>query len=269
MGEFEITDAQIDMIVQLGTKGIGALLFLITAFIIAGWISRAVLRSLERAKFDLTLSRFLAKFVRWSILLMTVLACLGIFGIPTTSFAAVIGAAGLAIGLAFQGTLANFSSGVMILVFRPFKVGDVVTAAGQTGKVYETGLFSTTMDTPDNRRFIIPNSSVFGSTIENVSYHDTRRVDVTVGVDYTADLDRVRKVFAEAIAGLPGLLTDPEPAIVLSELGASSVDWTVKIWCNKDDFWDLKEAALESIKKKLDAEGIGIPYPQMDVHLDK
>jgi len=269
MDQFKPTDAHIEMITQYGIRSIGALLFLFVTFIVAGWVSRTVLKKLERSNFDLTLSRFLAKFIRWTILLLAVLTCLSIFGIETTSFAAVIGAASLAVGLGFQGTLANFSSGVMLLVFRPFKVGDMVTTAGQTGKIYETGLFSTTMDTTDNRRFIVPNSSVFGSTIENISYHDTRRVDITIGVDYGADIDNVRKFLTDAIHDVPELLQEPEPAILLSELGPSSVDWTLRLWCNKDDYGTLKEATLVAVKKKLDAEGVGIPYPQMDVHLDK
>ena len=180
-----------------------------------------------------------------------------------------MGAAGLAVGLAFQGTLANFSSGVMLLVFRPFKVGDVVNAAGVTGKVYETGMFSTTLDTPDNRRIILPNGTVFGSTIENVTHHDTRRVDVTIGVDYAADLDDTRQVLTNSISNIPDTLNEPESQIVLSELGASSVDWTIRIWSNTEDYWGVRETVLESVKKSLDAAGIGIPYPQLDVHLDK
>jgi small conductance mechanosensitive channel len=265
----EITDAQIRMVIEFGGKAIGVLVLLLAAWMISTWVSRMVSRNLERARVDLTLSRFLSKTARWLILVLSLLTCLSLFGIQTTSFAAVIGAAGLAVGLAFQGTLANFSSGVMLLIFRPFKVGDVITVGGETGKVYETAIFSTTLDTADNRRIILPNGNIFGTTIENITYHDTRRVDVSVGVDYTADIDRVREVLTEVAAGVPGRLDDPPAQIILSDLGASSVDWTVRIWSATDDYWAVREEALESIKKRLDIAGIGIPYPQMDVHLDK
>jgi small conductance mechanosensitive channel len=253
---------------DFGMKVVGVVVMLFVAWIIAGWLGRMARKAMLRAKLDETLTKFFSKLIRWGVLVLALLACLGVFGVETTSFAAVIGAAGLAIGLAFQGTLGNFASGVMLLIFRPFKVGDVVNVAGQVGKVDEIELFTTTIDTPDNRRIIIPNGSVFGSVIENISHHATRRVDVAVGSDYSADLDTTRDILLRAATNVSGRLDDPEPAVVLLELGASSIDWSVRVWCNSADFWGVKQALTRDVKNSLDQAGIGIPFPQMDVHMD-
>ena len=250
---------------------IGAVKVIIVLFlswIVAGIISRIVMRGLEKAKFDETLSKFFAKMARWGVLLFGVLACLSIFGVETTSFAAVLGAAGLAIGLAFQGTLSNFASGVMLLVFRPFKVGQFVKVGGESGTVNEIDLFTTTLDTTDNRRVIIPNSAIFTSTIENVSHHPKRRVDVNVGTAYEADLDQTRQVLETVLKNLDNTLDEPEFAVVLLELGGSSIDWQLRVWCKSEVYWDVKQDLTRNIKYALDHAGIGIPYPQMDVHLD-
>lgn len=256
------------MIIDYGLKVIGVIVLFIVAWILSKWISNLMTTRLEKRKFDKTLSRFLGKMVRWSILAVAVVACLGIFGVQTTSFAAVFGGASLAVGLAFQGSLSNFASGVMIIVFRPFSVDDVITVSGITGKVIEIGLFTCKLDTPDNRRMILPNKAVFASNIENVTFHQTRRVDVKVGTDYGARLDETRAVLEKAAAGVPGRLDDPAPQIVLSELGGSSVDWVVRVWCKTEDYWGIKEAVTNAVKLALDEAGIGIPFPQMDVHLD-
>jgi len=256
------------LIVQYATKLAGAVVFLLLAWIAAGWSRRIVRRALERASFDSTLTLFFANVARWLVLLLALLACLGIFGIQTTSFAAVIGAAGLAIGLAFQGALSNVAAGVMLLIFRPFSVGDVVNAGGVIGKVTEIQLFTTTFDTPDNRRIIVPNALIFGQTIENVTHHDQRRVNVDVGTDYSADLDHVRQVLEAAIPGIPGVLEEPAPQVFLSALGGSSIDWQVRVWCNTGDYWDVHQATVRGVKRALDEAAIGIPFPQMDVHLD-
>ncbi len=262
-------DAIGTMCVEYGASALGALVLLFVAWIIAGICGRLVRRGLERANFDVTLTRFFARMVKWLVLLLAVLACLSIFGVETTSFAAVIGATALAVGLAFQGTLGNFAAGIMLLVFRPYKVGDVINAAGQLGKVFEIDLFTTVLDTFDNRRIIIPNGSIFGSTIENITHHPHRRADVDVGVGYAADIDRTREVLTAAAAGVEGGLADPEPAVVLLGLGASSVDWSVRVWANGDDFGAVKQATIRAVKMALDEAGIEIPFPQMDVHLDQ
>jgi len=239
------------------------------AWIVAGWVRHLIDRSLTRVSFDATLTKFFASASRWLVLLLAVLGCLGIFGVETTSFAAVIGAAGIALGLAFQGTLSNFAAGIMLLVFRPFKVGDVVTIAGQTGTICSIELFTSALDTFDNRRFVIPNGAIFGTVIENISHHSIRRVEVTVGVDYAADIDRTRLVLTAAAGQVPGRLEDPAPAIKLLELAASSVNWSVRVWARSSEYGDVKQATIRSVKMALDEAAIGIPYPQMKVHLDR
>jgi len=257
------------MIADYGVRALGALALLFAAWIVAAVLGRMVGNSLRKARFDETLTRFFAKMTKWLVLLLAVLMCLSLFGVETTSFAAVIGATGLAIGLALQGTLGNFASGVMLLVFRPYKVDDVVNVAGTLGKVWEIGLFTTSIDTFDNRRFIIPNGSVFGSVIENISHHPIRRADVSVGVGYAADIDKTREVLQNAAADVPGGLKDSVAAVVLVELGGSSVDWQVRVWCNTAEFWDVKQATTRAVKIALDEAGIDIPFPQLDVHLDQ
>lgn len=250
----------------------GAMFVLILMFLawtVSAWMSGLVARGLRRVKFDETMTRFISKLVRWVILLLVGLMCLSAFGVETTSFAAVIGAAGLAIGLAFQGTLSNFAAGAMLLIFRPYKVGDVVNVAGNLGKVFEIELFSTAIDTFDNRRFIIPNSEIYGAVIENITYHPKRRVEVAVGTSYAADIDQTRNVLERAIATVPEFVSDPEPAVVLTGLGASSVDWSVRAWARNDDYGDAKQALIRAVKVELDRAEIEIPYPHLDVQLNQ
>jgi len=254
---------------QYGLRAMFVVVLMILAWTISSWASMLVRTALRRVKFDETLTTFVSKIVRWMILGLTGLTCLSYFGVETTSFAAVIGATGLAIGLAFQGTLSNFAAGAMLLIFRPYKIGDVVNIAGNLGKVFEIELFTTAIDTFDNRRFIIPNSEIFGSVIENITYHPVRRVEVEVGADYSADIDSTRQALENAISTVSLRTSDPEPAVVLTGLGASSVDWSVRIWARNSDFGDAKQALIRAVKIELDRAEIGIPYPQMDVHLDK
>jgi small conductance mechanosensitive channel len=235
-------------------------------FMVARWVSKIFLKFMKKSQLDETVGIFISKLIRWTVIVLGVISCLGIFGIQTASFAAILAGAGLAVGMALQGTLGNFASGMMILLFRPFKAGDTVTAAGQTGKVTEIDIFNTVLDTPDNRRLIIPNGAVFGSQIENISFHSTRRVEVSVGSDYSADLDQTRAVLEKAM-NIDGVLSDPEPAVALTELGDSSVNWKVRVWVNADDFWNVKDALTRSVKYAMDKASIGIPYPQMGLHL--
>ncbi|MEM8598566.1 MAG: mechanosensitive ion channel domain-containing protein [Bacteroidota bacterium] len=248
---------------------IGVIVFLFFALWVAGALKSFTIRRLTKSNFDPALTKFFGGLVRTGILALALIACLSIFGIETTSFAAILAGAGLAIGLAFQGTLSNFSAGVMLLTFRPFTVGDVINAAGVVGKVDEISLFVTTMDTVDNRRIIVPNGELFGATIENITYHSTRRTDVAVGTDYSADLDATRAVLEGVFAKVDGILTEPAPQVYLSDLGDSSINWSVRAWCKAGDFWGVKEKLTRQVKVDLDAAGIGIPFPQMDVHLDK
>jgi small conductance mechanosensitive channel len=264
----ELTTLLWQLATNYGIKVIGVFVLLIVARIVARWVGRSVARSMERGDVDATLVKFFSKLASTGIFVLAVIAALGVFGVETASFAAVLAGAGLAIGLAFQGTLSNFSAGVMLLVFRPFKVGDWVCVAGVSGGVDQIDLFTTTLDTADNRRLIVPNSSIFGTTIENVTYHDIRRVEVLVGTSYGADLDRVREVLEQVCRNLEGVLAEPAPAVYLWELGSSSIDWRLRVWANTPDFWAVRERLTRAAKVALDNEGISIPFPQMDVHLD-
>jgi small conductance mechanosensitive channel len=258
-----------DLAVNVGGKIIFALVILLIGWLVAGWVGRVSRAAMARARFDETLAGFLTKLVSWGVMVLVILACFSLFGVETTSFAAIIGSAGIAVGLAFQGTLSNFAAGLMLLAFRPFKVGDVIQVAGQLGKVHAIELFTTTLDSFDNRRFTIPNGQIFGSTIENVTFHRYRRADVNVGVGYEADIDATRRILTEAVQGVPAALTDPEPEIVLLELGGSSVNWSVRVWANTADFGEVKQATIRGVKIALDQGGIEIPFPQMDVHLKR
>ncbi|MGB5812239.1 MAG: mechanosensitive ion channel family protein [Polyangiales bacterium] len=262
-------DKLVGPIMEYGPKVIGVLVALIFALIVAGWVERMVRAGLDRRSFDATLTRFFAKVARYLILIGAVLGCLGVFGIQTASFAAVLAAAGFAIGLAFQGTLGNFAAGVMLLVFRPFKVGDFVEVSGQSGTCEHIDLFTCEFRALDNRRLIIPNGSVFGSAITNYTGYDKRRVDIAVGAEYSADIDATRAALERAIDKIEGRISDPAPQIFLKSLGDSSVDWQVRVWCNTPDYWDVWQSAVRATKLALDEAGIGIPFPQQDVHLDE
>lgn len=263
-----INEATIALAVNYALRVAGALVVLFVGWGIAARISSLIERRLTATEFDVTLTKFFATFARYAFLALVVLTCLRIFGVDTTSFAAVLAAAGFAVGLALQGSLSNFSAGVMLLAFRPFKVGDVVTVAGQTGIIDSIELFTTKMDSFDNRRFVIPNSEIFDSVIENISYHSTRRADVSVGTDYSADLDQTREILERVANAIERRLPDKEIAVVLTELGDSSIGWSVRVWVNSGDFWPVKQELTRNIKVALDEAGIGIPFPQMDVHLD-
>jgi small conductance mechanosensitive channel len=267
LGMDSLLPALSEMVVKYGGLVVVALVVLFAGWIFAGWVGRITEKALTKAKIDETLAKFLSKLARFAILLLVILACLSVFGVETTSFAAVLGSAGIAIGLAFQGTLGNFASGMMLLMFRPFQVGDVVKLDGTTGRVNEIELFTTTIDTFDNRRLIIPNGSVFGNTIENISFHSHRRADVAVGVTYSADIDRTREVLTQAAQNVPGALNDPEPSIVLQDLGDSCVNWSVRVWAKSDEFTTVKQAATRAVKLALDKANIEIPFPQLDVRV--
>ncbi|MEM7316680.1 MAG: mechanosensitive ion channel family protein, partial [Planctomycetota bacterium] len=184
-----------------------------------------------------------------------------------TSFAAILAAAGFAVGMALQGTLSNFAAGVMLLVFRPFKVGDYISVAGSEGVVEEIDLFTTRMNSLDNRHLIVPNSSIFGETIENFTKNDLRRVDVNVGAEYKADLRHTRQVLSDAIAVIPGGVSDPAPEVYLVELADSSVNWQCRVWCRPENYWEVRQRVTTVAKDALDNAGIGIPFPQMDLHV--
>lgn len=249
---------------------LSALLILVVAYFLSSFVSRLASQPITR-RVDETLGRFIGKLVFYSIMTFTLLGILGMFGISVASFAAVIAAAGFAIGLAFQGTLSNFAAGILLLVFRPFKVGDVVSAGGITGKVYEIDLFSTTFDTPDNRRIIVPNSQIYGNTIENITFHQHRRVDVHVGVEYRAGIDETRAALTSAAESLRARLIDEEGRgyqVYLLELADSSVNWVIRFWTTAGDFWEVKELLTAAVKESLESQNISIPFPQMELHLN-
>lgn len=250
------------------SAGVG-LMVIFLGYLAAKYLMRIVSRPVCQ-RVDETLGRFVGKMVFYTVMFGVVGAVLSKLGAPLGGLAAMLAAAGFAVGLAFQGTLSNFASGVLMLVFRPFKVGDVVTAAGVTGKVNEIDLFTTTMDTPDNRRIIVPNSSIAGGTIENMTHHMHRRIEVAVGVDYDADLQVTREALQTAVDQLSEHMIQGEGrgcAVVLAGLGDSAVDWKVRMWVAATDFWPMTEALTAAVKIQLDAVDIGIPYPQMDIHV--
>ncbi|MBL9164889.1 MAG: mechanosensitive ion channel [Planctomycetaceae bacterium] len=253
---------------QLGLRAVYVLVLLTLAWTLSSWAASVVRAALTRIKFDETLTLFMSTLVRWTILLLAALSCLSYFGVQTTSFAALIGAAGLAIGLAFQGTLSNFAAGAMLLIFRPYKVGDTVNVASYTGKVAEIELFTTAIDTADNRRIIVPNSSIFGAVIENITFHAVRRADVAVGTAYSADIDQTRAALDRALRSVALVVPAPAPEVVLTDLGASSVNWQVRGWAKKESFGEAKQAIIRAVKLELDAARISIPFPQLDLHLD-
>lgn len=263
-GDAEVSMSFVDKYV-IPVASAGAIM--IGAWILAGWLGSKLERAMLRAKLDLTLARFLARLARWGIIILGVALSLSVFGVDPTTLAAAIGAMGIAIGLALQGTLSNFAAGVMLLIFRPFDIGDVVELDGDTGTVHTIDLFVTKIDTFDKKRVIVPNSKVFGNTIENITHHPFRRVTVSVGTAYEADLDAARAALEKAANGIEGRRDDPPAQVVLSELGSSSVEWSVRVWADTADFWPVRERLVGAIKRELDAADVGIPYPQMDVHV--
>jgi small conductance mechanosensitive channel len=246
-------------LVGYGLRVAGVILFLVLAWIVAKWLRRLIVRAFAAANVDPTLGKFVANVTRWAIIILVALACLGTFGLETMNFTAVIGAAGLAIGLAFQGSLSNLAAGVMLLVFRPFRVGDLITVAGQNGRVNEIDLFMTELDTPDGRRIVIPNSQIFGNVIENLTYHSTRRIDIAVGVPPTVDAGRMRDVLREAIRRVPGVLERPGPVILIDQMGHAFVNWTVQLWVRRDEYLTLRQRAMDEIRTALEQAGIAGP----------
>ena len=230
-------------------------------------MKRAAQETLGRTGMEPMLVPFTSAIVYWGLMAFVVVAVLGLFGIPTASFVAVLGAAGLAIGLALQGALANFASGVMILTFRPFVVGHSVDIAGTRGTVAEVGLFSTDLNTGDNVRVTVPNSQIYGQTIKNYSLNETRRIDLVIGVGYDDDLDVARQTILGVIHADDRVLTDPPALVAVDQLGDSSVNFVVRPWCAQGDYGDLRRELVLRIKTELEAAGCTIPFPQRDVHL--
>jgi small conductance mechanosensitive channel len=261
MKDLGIGPEMMDTLISYGTRILGVILIIFLGLIVAKWIKSTVKKRLTKTSLDETLTSFISGLVYWLVVIVAIVSCLGIFGVETTSFAAVLGGASVAIGLAFQGSLSNVAAGAMLLIFRPFKVGDVVEVGGETGKVTELDLFFTNIDTPDNRRIIVPNGQIFGKTIENKTFHETRRCDVAIGVGYGDDMDQAREVLLEAAKTVDGVMEDPEPQVYMTELGGSSVDFSVRVWCTTADYWTVKENVMQTVKEACDEAGLDIPYP--------
>ncbi len=234
---------------------------------IAGRITSVVKKVMIKTGMDQMLVQFLGNILYTLLLIAVIIAALDHLGLQTTSLLAIFGAAGLAVGLALKDSLSNFSSGVMLILFRPFKVGDFIEAAGTAGVVEEVRIFSTMIRSGDNRQIIIPNGQIYGGTIVNVSAKPTRRIDLVFGIGYGDDIKKAKQIIAEVIAADERILQDPAPGIALGELGDSSVDINVRPWVNTPDYWPVRADLLENIKLAFDANGISIPFPQRDVHL--
>ncbi|MEJ2581352.1 MAG: mechanosensitive ion channel [Acidobacteriota bacterium] len=255
------------MISTWGLRVVGAIALLIIGRMVAGWIRRGIRRIMERREVDPTLIPFVSSLVYYLVIAFVVIAVLGIFGIPTASFVAVLGAAGLAVGLALQGTLSNFAAGVMLLVFRPFKIGDLVEVGGELGVIEAIGIFTTIMNSLDNKKIIQPNAQIFSGTIVNYDGNETRRVDMVMGIDYGDDVGIAIETIQKIVTAHPLVLAEPEARVAVSNLGDSSVDLVVRPWCIPEDYWTVYFDLTRQMKEGLEAAGCSIPFPQRDVHL--
>lgn len=240
-------------------------------FVIGRWLARRVVglgrRAMRKAKVDATLSSFISNILYVLLIGFVLIAALSKLGVETTSLAAIFAAAGLAIGLALQGSLANLAAGVMIIVFRPLKAGDYVEAGGVAGTVEDVDIFTTTLATPDNREVIVPNGSIISGTITNYSARATRRLDIVVGISYSDDIRHAKRVLQEILDEEKRLLSEPAPVIAVSELAESSINLVVRPWVKTPEYWDIRFDLLERIKQRFDEEGISIPFPQRQVHV--
>ncbi len=263
------TDMAITYASEYGLKILAALLI----FVIGKWavkkLTALTKTVMEKANVDKTLVEFAESLVYFVLLMVVILAALNTLGINTTSFIAIFGAAGLAIGLALQGSLANVGAAVLIIIFRPFKVGDFVEAGGATGTVEDVNLFSTIIAPLDNRTIIVPNAAIVGGNIINYSMKPERRVDHVFGIGYDDDLKLAKNTLMEIMMSDARVLQDPAPFVAVSELGDNSVNFTTRAWVENADYWDVYFEMIEKVKLTFDEKGISFPYPQMDVHLDK
>ena len=263
----QLLDQAWQMVVNNYLEVLAAVIILVVGRVIAGWARRLTRKGLERGDVDPTLVPFVAKVTYYGVMAVVVIAALNRLGVATTSVVAIFGAAGLAVGLAMQGTLSNFASGVMLLIFRPFDLGDYVDAGGITGTVMEIGIFATTLRSPDNIRKTVPNSQIYGSTISNFNGYETRRVDMVMGISYDDNIQTAIDTIQRIVSEDERVLADPAPQIAVSNLGDSSVDIVVRPWCNADDYWNLRFDLNRRLKEGLEAAGCSIPYPQRDVHM--
>ena len=234
---------------------------------IAQWVTSMVGKALAKTDMEDTLERFLCNIVYTALLAVVVIAAIGQLGVETTSVLAIFGAAGLAVGLALQGSLSNFAAGVLIVAFRPYKVGDFIEAGGEAGTVVEVQIFTTVLNSGDNKKIIVPNAQVMSGTITNYSTNGTRRVDLVFGIGYDDDIDKAYSVLKRILDADDRILKDPAYGIALNELADSSVNFNVRPWVNSSDYWGVYNDVTEQVKRKFDEAGLSIPYPQQDVHM--
>ena len=256
-----------DLGVNYGMKTVGAVLILVIGLWASRLVKKLMVQVMHRSKMDETLISFIASLSHITVQVFVIIAALDALDVKTTSVVAILGAAGLAVGLALQGSLSNFAAGVLMIIFKPFRVGHVIEAGGVIGTVREIGIFTTMVDTPDNRKIIIPNAKLTADNIINYSANPVRRVDLVAGISYGDDIDKARAAIQSVLAEMPGVLTDPAPTITVSEMADSSVNFAVRPWCKPADYWNVYFGVTEAIKKRFDAEDITIPFPQRDVHL--
>ncbi len=262
-------DKMKEMVISYGPNIIYAILIVVIGRYIAIGLRNLLTRLMEKRKVDAMLVSFISSLTYIVIMAFVIVAALDKVGIQTTSFIAILGAAGLAVGLALQGSLANFASGVLMLIFKPFKCGDFIDAAGVTGVVEAITIFTTEMKTPDNKKIIVPNAKIMEGNIINYSAKEIRRVDMVVGVSYNDDLDKVKRVLEDILSSDERILDDPAYTIGVSELADSSINFVVRPWVKSADYWNVLFDTNKTIKQRFDAEGISIPFPQHDVHLVK
>lgn len=263
----QVLDKVWELVTIYGLKVVAA----IVIFIVGRWVAKIVAgiirKMMQKANVDATLRKFVSNMAYIALMAFVALAALSQLGIQTTSFIAVLGAAGLAVGLALQGSLSNFAAGFLMILFRPFRVGDYIEGAGTAGTVEEIGIFTTTLTTPDNKTVIVPNAAMTGDNIVNWTVKGTRRVDMVMGIGYDDDIDKAKQIMADVLAKDERVLDSPAPQIAMVELADSSVNFVVRPWVKASDYWGVYMDTHEAVKKAFDAQGISIPYPQRDVHV--
>ncbi|MFC2187331.1 mechanosensitive ion channel family protein [Fulvivirgaceae bacterium LMO-SS25] len=270
LGSFDpqkINELVLEFIIDFGPKLLGAILILLIGTWLIGKIGSLIRKGLDKGSFEPSLKSFLTSLTRFALYVMLFITVLGTVGIPMTSFLTILGAAGLAIGLALQGSLSNFAGGVLILAFKPFRIGDVIEAQGEIGTVEKIDILHTRLNTADNREIIMPNGSLANSNIINITAHPTRRVAFPVGISYDSDIKQARKIIVDTLSKDPRVLPEQGVQVVLTELADSSLNLSVRVWVNAEDFWSMTFEGLEDIKEALDVANIEIPFPQRDVHM--
>jgi small conductance mechanosensitive channel len=262
----DAVETLVEFATTYGLKVIGAILLLIIGRMVAGFVRKGIRKAMARTNTDKAVASFVSSLGYYLVLVVVVLAALKNFGIETASLVAVLGAVGFAVGFALQGSLSNFAAGVLLLIFRPYHIGDYVEAGGVAGTVRDMGMFSTVLTTPDNVRVIVPNGKIFGDVIKNYAGEDTRRVDMVIGIGYDSSITKATEIMFELMKADGRVLSDPAPVIAVAELADSSVNLVVRPWVKKEDYWGVKFDLTRKIKETFDESGIEIPFPQRVVH---